>query len=76
MIRLKIKEVAASKGIGQAKLARIADMDIKTVRRIFQDPYTTMNTITLDKIATALQVDVRELLESVASSENNEERQA
>ena len=39
MIRLKIKEVAALKGLSMAKLARRADIEYKTVQRIFRDPY-------------------------------------
>lgn len=36
MIRLKVKEVATAKGIGQGKLQRLADMDIKTVKGILR----------------------------------------
>jgi DNA-binding Xre family transcriptional regulator len=63
MIRLKVKDVAQAKGIGQGKLQRIADMDIKTVRRIYRDPYTIITTETLWKLAKALDVDPRELIE-------------
>lgn len=38
MIRLRVKEIAQQKGIGQGKLQRLADMDIKTVRRIYRTP--------------------------------------
>jgi DNA-binding Xre family transcriptional regulator len=65
MIRLKIKEVAALKGFSMAKLARRADIDYKTVQRIFRDPYREVTTTTLDKLATALNVPVTDLLESV-----------
>ncbi|HWZ18423.1 MAG TPA: helix-turn-helix transcriptional regulator [Ktedonobacteraceae bacterium] len=65
MIRLKIKEVAALKGLSMAKLARRADIDYKTVQRIFRDPYREITTTTLDKLATALNVPVTDLLESV-----------
>jgi DNA-binding Xre family transcriptional regulator len=65
MIRLKVKEVAAAKGIGQGRLSRMADMDIKTIRRIYRDPYSDVSTYTLDRIAIVLGEDVRELLESV-----------
>lgn len=65
MIRLKVKEVAAAKGIGQTKLSRMADMDIKTIRRIYRNPYAEVSTFTLDRLAKVLGVDVRELLESV-----------
>lgn len=64
MIRLKIKEVALLKGIGQNQLARLADIDNKTASRIFQNPYQIVNTETLDRIARALNVDASLLLES------------
>lgn len=65
MIRLRVKEVALEKGMGQGKLQRRADMDIKTIRKIYRDPYTIITTETLDKLAKALEVDPRELIEGV-----------
>jgi DNA-binding Xre family transcriptional regulator len=56
MIRLKVKEVAAQKKISQGKLARLADMDTKTLKRIYRDPMAEINMSTLDKLATALNV--------------------
>ena len=38
MIRLKVKEVAEARGFSMAKLARRADIDYKTVQRIYHDP--------------------------------------
>lgn len=64
MIRLKVKEVAAHQKIGQGALARKANMDVKTLKRIYRDPYAEISTFTLDKLATALQVDVSLLVES------------
>jgi transcriptional regulator with XRE-family HTH domain len=63
MFRLRIKEAANEKGFGQNKLARRADVDVKTVQRIFRNPYAEISTYTLDKIATALDVDPRTLIE-------------
>jgi DNA-binding Xre family transcriptional regulator len=65
MIRLKVKEVAASQGISQSKLGRIADVDVKTIRRIYREPLEPVTTTILDRIAKALQVDASELIESV-----------
>jgi DNA-binding Xre family transcriptional regulator len=65
MIRLRVKEVAQSKGISQSRLGRMADVDVKTMRRIFTEPTTAVTTPTLDRIAKALQVDASELIESV-----------
>lgn len=70
MIRLKVKEVAQEKGIGQGKLARLADMDIKTIRRIYQKPTLPVSTETLDKIAKVLAVDASALLESIPDEES------
>lgn len=64
MIRLRIKEVAQAKGIGLNKLARMADLNTKSVSRIFHDPYHYISTETLDKIAQALNIDASMLLES------------
>jgi DNA-binding Xre family transcriptional regulator len=69
MIRLKVKEIAQAKGIGQGKLQRLADMDIKTVRRIYRDPYTIITTETLSKLAKALGVPSSELIEDVEPEE-------
>lgn len=64
MIRLKVKEVAQQKKIGQNKLARLADLDYQTVRKIYKNPYQIINTETLEKLARALQVDASLLIES------------
>lgn len=71
MIRLRVKEVAQQKGISQGKLSRSSDVDIKTLQKIYRQPTSIVTTETLDKLATALGVDVRELLESIS----NEDRQ-
>ncbi len=62
MFRLLIKEVALEKGIEQNKLAKLAGLNIKTIRRLYNNPYAEVFTYTLDKIATALAVDPRELI--------------
>jgi transcriptional regulator with XRE-family HTH domain len=65
MVRLRVREVAEEKGLSMAKLARRADIDYKTVQRIYRDPYREVTTTTLGKLADALGVPVTELLESV-----------
>jgi DNA-binding Xre family transcriptional regulator len=65
MIRLKIKEIAESKGINQGQLSRLADVGYSTIRRIFDDPYYSVNFTTLERIAKALHVSATELLEEV-----------
>lgn len=65
MIHLKMKEVAEAKKLGMARLARRADVDYKTVQRIYHNPLREVTTTTLDKLAKALGVDASELIESV-----------
>jgi DNA-binding Xre family transcriptional regulator len=65
MIRLKIKEIAESKGINQGRLSRLADVGYSTIRRIFDDPHYSVNFTTLERIARALGVPALELLEEV-----------
>ena len=65
MIRLRIKEMAEEKGYNMSSLSRKSDVSFKTVKRLWKDPYQTANTDTLERLAIALGVDVRELIESV-----------
>lgn len=64
-VRLRVKEIAQQKGISQGKLSRTADVDIKTLQRIYRHPTTIVTTETLDKLSKTLGVDVSELVESV-----------
>jgi DNA-binding Xre family transcriptional regulator len=63
-VRLRVKEIANEKGISQGKLSRSADVDIKTLQRIYRQPTTIVTTETLGKLARALGVDASELIES------------
>jgi DNA-binding Xre family transcriptional regulator len=65
MIRLKIKEIAAEKGISQRKLSIRSEVDIKTIQKIYRYPTSIITTETLDKIAKVLNVNASELIESV-----------
>ena len=65
MIRLRIKEVAQSKGIGMLKLARMADVSYRTVQGVWRDPYREISTKTLEKFSRALRVPSSELIEDV-----------
>ena len=69
MIRLRVKEVAAEKGISIARLARKADLDYKTVYRVANDPYAEITTMTLSRLAEALDVSARDLIEDVSHRE-------
>ncbi|TMC20955.1 MAG: helix-turn-helix transcriptional regulator [Chloroflexi bacterium] len=63
MVRLRVKEIAEAKGMSIAKLARKADLDNRTVYRIVHDPFAEITTITLGRLAEALEVSVKDLVE-------------
>ena|SRR6266852_4762680 len=65
MRRLRVKEVAQSKGIGMAKLSRMADLSYRTVQSVWHNPQHDVSFFTLDKIAKALDVPVTALIEDV-----------
>ncbi len=65
VIRLRVKEIAEKQGIGMNKLSRMADVNIKTVRRLYDDPRYSPTVNTLGKIAKALGVPTSDLIEDV-----------
>ena len=69
MIRLRVKEIAQQQGLGQGKLARMADVDTKTLARIYKNPYAEVLSVTLEKLARALSVSVATLIEEVNDTE-------
>lgn len=70
MIRLRIKEVARQRGVSQRQLVLRSGLDIRIVQRVMRNDNTNITLITLDKLAKALGVDPRELIEPVADTPN------
>jgi DNA-binding Xre family transcriptional regulator len=64
-VRLRVREIAEEKGIGMNKLSRLADVNIKTIRRLYDDPQYSPTVNTLSKIARALGVHTSELIEDI-----------
>jgi len=63
MVRLRVKELIEAKGISIARLARKADLDNRTVYRIVHDLFAEITTVTLGRLAEALGVSVKDLIE-------------
>jgi DNA-binding Xre family transcriptional regulator len=63
MIRLKVKEVAKTKGYSMSRLSREANMAYKTIQTIWRNPYHEVTTTTLNKLAKAMGVKPDELFE-------------
>jgi DNA-binding Xre family transcriptional regulator len=64
-IRLKVREVAKTKGISMTRLHTKSEIAYNTIRRIFRDPYAEITTTTLARLAEALGVCSCELIEDV-----------
>lgn len=63
MIRLRVKEVALSKGFNMSSLSRATDLSFNTVKKIWTKPDWDPKTSTLDKIAHVLKVPLDDLVE-------------
>ncbi len=56
MLRLKVKEVAQSKGFSMGELSRKSNVAYNTIKLIYREPFREVTTTTLNKIAKALDV--------------------
>ncbi len=65
MYRLRIREVAESKGFNQSSLSRASNISFTTIKKIWRNPYYEINIVTLHKIAQTLGVPTSELIEDV-----------
>lgn len=68
MYRLKVKEIAISKGFSQSKLSRASDLSFTTIRRVWHNPQHEVSVSVLHKIAQALGVTTNDLIEDVDES--------
>ncbi len=65
MIRLKIKEIAEQKGFSMTKLSHRSEVSFNTIKSLFRNPYRSVNTETLERIAKALGVSPVDLIEYI-----------
>ncbi|QBD81551.1 XRE family transcriptional regulator [Ktedonosporobacter rubrisoli] len=64
MIRLRVKEIAARRGISQRQLVLRSGLDIRVVQRVMRNSEENITLATLDKLARALNIDPSLLIES------------
>jgi len=69
--RLRVKDVAKEKGVSMTKLHHLSEVAYGTIRKIFRDPYTEVTLTTLNRLAEALKVETKELIESVPDAQDN-----
>ncbi|HEU0002738.1 MAG TPA: helix-turn-helix transcriptional regulator [Ktedonobacteraceae bacterium] len=62
-IRLKVKDIAAARGLSKRRLVYRSEVDVKTLTRIYNNPESIVTTETLYKLAVALNVDASLLIE-------------
>jgi DNA-binding Xre family transcriptional regulator len=65
MFRLKIKEVAESKGYNISTLSREANVPFNTIRRAWKNPHYEIKLATLSRIARTLGVTTADLIEDL-----------
>jgi DNA-binding Xre family transcriptional regulator len=69
MIKLKVKEIAEAKGMTMTKLSHKSEISFNTIKSIFRNPYRTINTDTLERLAIALEVTPADLIEFIPPSQ-------
>lgn len=69
MLRLRVKEVAKQKGFSMNKLSQRSEVSYHIISDIYRDPFKTINTDTLNRLAKALGVPVTEIIEDVPEEE-------
>ena len=71
MARLRIREVAEARGFSMGKLQRDAGVTMKVIQRVWRDANHDISFNTLKKLATALGVPVRDLIDEEEDQENH-----
>jgi len=61
--RLLVREIAEQQGLDSAKLGRMADVAGRTTYEIWKNPYRAVSTVTLAKIAKALNCNIGDLIQ-------------
>ena len=72
MIRLRIKEVAEEKGISMTKLSQRSEVAFSTVRSLFKNPYRSVTTDTLNRLAKVLGVSPLDLMEYIPDQDEKQ----
>lgn len=65
MVKFRIKEIATQRGLSQNMVAHRAEVGVKTIQRLYREPHPDVSIYTLEKIARALGVHVKDLFEEV-----------
>ncbi len=69
-LRLRVKEVATAKGFNISTLSRKADVGVSTVRRLWHNPYRSVDFYVLERLAKALDIPATDLIEDVPDAKS------
>ena len=64
-LKLNVKKIAIEQGLDKSKLSRRADLNLRTIDRVWYDPdenIQKVETDTLEKLAKALNVSVKDII--------------
>jgi DNA-binding Xre family transcriptional regulator len=64
-IRLKVKEIAKSKGVSMTRLHTRSEVAYNTIKKVWREEYPEITLTTLARLAEALDVPTRDLIEDV-----------
>jgi len=73
MVRHRVREVAEARGLDIAKLSRRADISYRTAFRLFHEPELDVSLSTLEKVAKALDVRVKDLIANGEEAQDGQE---
>ncbi len=65
MFRLKVREIAESKGYNMSSLSRASDVSFRTIKRVWKDSHYEVTLSILHRIARTLGVPTGELIEDI-----------
>lgn len=68
-VRLKVKEIAAQKGMSMTRLHHKSEVSYTTIRNVVRNPYTEVTLTTLARLSEALGVPTTSLIEDVDEDE-------
>lgn len=73
MLRLRIKEVAKQQKMSMTLLSHRSEVAYGVIKDCYRNPYRSINSETINKIAKALQVPTTDLFEDVSEEFMKEE---
>jgi DNA-binding Xre family transcriptional regulator len=68
-LQLHIREIATKQGVTRTKLSRLADLNYATINALWGDEISSVNLVTLEKIARVLKVRVSDLYTRIEEDE-------